>query len=91
MPVVITSPLDAATVHDYHAADVWRDETIYDIVAAHAAARPDAVALRSRYRSFTWAELVGLIDALAADLAARGHHVIRFDNRDCGLSTKFDG
>jgi pimeloyl-ACP methyl ester carboxylesterase len=24
-------------------------------------------------------------------LAAGGHYVIRFDNRDCGLSTKFDG
>ncbi len=24
-------------------------------------------------------------------LAGRGHFVIRFDNRDCGLSTKFDG
>jgi pimeloyl-ACP methyl ester carboxylesterase len=24
-------------------------------------------------------------------LAAEGHYVIRFDNRDCGLSTKFDG
>lgn len=24
-------------------------------------------------------------------LAARGLHVIRFDNRDCGLSTRFDG
>ncbi len=23
-------------------------------------------------------------------LAARGHYVVRFDNRDCGLSTKFD-
>jgi pimeloyl-ACP methyl ester carboxylesterase len=24
-------------------------------------------------------------------LAARGFHVVRFDNRDCGLSTRFDG
>ena len=24
-------------------------------------------------------------------LAARGHYVIRFDNRDIGLSTRFDG
>jgi pimeloyl-ACP methyl ester carboxylesterase len=26
---------------------------------------------------------------LCKDLAARGHYVIRFDNRDVGLSTKF--
>ena len=24
-------------------------------------------------------------------LASRGHYVIRYDNRDCGLSTKYDG
>ena len=28
---------------------------------------------------------------LCKDLAKRGHYVIRFDNRDTGLSTKFDG
>jgi pimeloyl-ACP methyl ester carboxylesterase len=30
-------------------------------------------------------------DAFHEALAARGHRVIRFDNRDVGLSTKFDG
>ena len=30
-------------------------------------------------------------DELCRDLANRGHYVIRFDNRDAGLSTKFDG
>jgi pimeloyl-ACP methyl ester carboxylesterase len=29
-------------------------------------------------------------DDLCKDLAKRGHYVIRFDNRDVGLSTKFD-
>jgi pimeloyl-ACP methyl ester carboxylesterase len=29
-------------------------------------------------------------DALCQDLGERGHYVIRFDNRDVGLSTKFD-
>ena len=29
-------------------------------------------------------------DDLCKDLAGRGHYVIRFDNRDVGLSTKFD-
>lgn len=29
-------------------------------------------------------------EALCRDLAGRGHFVIRFDNRDTGLSTKFD-
>lgn len=30
-------------------------------------------------------------DELCADLAERGHHVVRFDNRDVGLSTHLDG
>jgi len=29
-------------------------------------------------------------DGLCRDLAERGHYVIRFDNRDAGLSTKFE-
>lgn len=30
-------------------------------------------------------------DEFCAELAAAGHYVVRFDNRDCGLSTHFDG
>jgi pimeloyl-ACP methyl ester carboxylesterase len=30
-------------------------------------------------------------DEFCADIASRGHHVIRFDNRDVGLSTHLDG
>src|SRR5512135_1777556 len=30
-------------------------------------------------------------EALCRDLAGRGHYVIRFDNRDVGLSTKMEG
>ena len=35
-------------------------------------------------------QLIHWDENLCADLAARGHYVIRFDNRDVGLSTKFD-
>ncbi len=35
-------------------------------------------------------QLIHWDDSLCADLAARGHFVIRFDNRDSGLSTKYD-
>ena len=72
MPQAIASPLDAATVQHYHQSGVWRDETIYDIVAAHATARPDDIAMRSSFRAFTWAELVAAIDTFATDLASRG-------------------
>lgn len=35
-------------------------------------------------------QLIFWDDVLCQDLAGRGHYVIRFDNRDAGLSTKFD-
>jgi pimeloyl-ACP methyl ester carboxylesterase len=35
-------------------------------------------------------QLIHWDDGLCADLAVRGHYVIRFDNRDSGLSTKCD-
>jgi pimeloyl-ACP methyl ester carboxylesterase len=35
-------------------------------------------------------QLVGWDDSFCGQLAERGFHVVRFDNRDIGLSTKFD-
>ena len=35
-------------------------------------------------------QLLAWPEVLCRDLAESGHHVIRFDNRDVGLSTKFD-
>jgi pimeloyl-ACP methyl ester carboxylesterase len=36
-------------------------------------------------------QLIAWPDGFCAQLAERGFHVVRFDNRDCGLSTKLDG
>ena len=36
------------------------------------------------------AQMIHWDDDLCRDLAVRGHYVIRFDNRDTGLSTKFE-
>jgi pimeloyl-ACP methyl ester carboxylesterase len=36
------------------------------------------------------AQLIGWHDDFCAMLAGRGRYVIRYDNRDCGLSTRFD-
>jgi len=37
------------------------------------------------------AQMIEWRDELCADIAGRGFHVVRFDNRDAGLSTFFDG
>jgi pimeloyl-ACP methyl ester carboxylesterase len=36
-------------------------------------------------------QLLGWTDGLCEEIAARGFHVVRFDNRDVGLSTKLEG
>ena len=36
-------------------------------------------------------QMIGWTSEFCDTLAAHGHYVIRFDNRDTGLSTKFDG
>lgn len=37
------------------------------------------------------AQMIAWHEDFCRALADRGHYVIRYDNRDCGLSTKFDG
>lgn len=72
MAVTPTLPPDDATVKEYYASGAWQAQTIYDIVVAHCAERPDAPAVTDSFRSYAWRELVGLVDAFAADLARRG-------------------
>ena len=63
---------DDATREGYYASGAWGSQTIYDIVRAHSRERPDAPALISGSRTYSWRELVEAIDAFAADLARRG-------------------
>src|SRR5437868_14474649 len=66
------------TLHDpeaarrYYAAGLWREDTLYTLLAQHAARRPAAFALRDGRRRLTWAELQAIVDAVAADLDAAG-------------------
>src|SRR5205823_2436616 len=50
----------------------WREDTLYTLLARHAARRPAAFALRDSRRRLTWAELQTIVDAVAADLDAAG-------------------
>jgi len=72
MTAAVMSLLSAAALKEHYASGAWRDETIYDIVGRHAANRPDDIAIRSSWRTFTWQELVDAVDAFAADLTGRG-------------------
>jgi len=66
------------TLHDpelaagYKAAGVWRDETLYGMLAKHAAEQPDRYALRDGYRRLTWRQLLAWVDSVADDLDEAG-------------------
>src|SRR5262245_23431956 len=64
--------LSAEMIEQYEAAGFWRGDTIYALVRWHADHRPDAFAVRDRFRRLTYRQLLGAADRLAADLAARG-------------------
>jgi acyl-CoA synthetase len=66
------------TLHDpeaaarYYAEGLWRKDTLYNLLSEHAARRPADFALRDGTRRLRWAELLQLVDAVAADLDAAG-------------------
>src|SRR5256885_9173240 len=68
---ILTLHAPAAARH-YYAAGVWREDTLYTLLAEHAARRPAAFALRDGRRRLTWAELRTIVDAVATDLDAAG-------------------
>ncbi|HTT78734.1 MAG TPA: class I adenylate-forming enzyme family protein [Stellaceae bacterium] len=68
----ILSLHDPAAARRYYDSGLWRHDTLYTLLQQHAAARPEAFALRDGRRRLTWRELLGLVDAIAADLDAAG-------------------
>lgn len=72
----MTAPLmtlhSPATARRYYERGQWRDETLYMVVAKHAAERPDAFALQDRRHRLTWAQLKNWVDSVAAELAQAG-------------------
>ena len=68
----ILTRLSAETIERYEAAGFWRGDTIYSLVRWHADHRPDAFAVRDRFRRVTYRQLREAADRLAADLAACG-------------------
>jgi acyl-CoA synthetase len=66
------------TLHDpevaarYYAEGLWRQDTLYTLLADHAARRPDAFALHDAARRLTWTELQAVADSVAADLDRAG-------------------
>ena len=64
--------LNPREAQGYYAAGVWRADTLYSLLAHHAAERPDAFALRDGRRRLTWRELRGWVDTVAEGLHRAG-------------------
>ncbi len=63
---------DPALAAAYKDAGIWRGETLYHLLARHAAATPRRWALRDGTRRLTWAGLRSWVDSVAGDLDAGG-------------------
>jgi acyl-CoA synthetase len=61
-----------AAARRYYAGGLWQAETFYALMARHAAARPDAHALRDQRHRLTWGELKAWVDGVAAALSTEG-------------------
>jgi len=72
MTNTILTLLSAELIERHYASGHWRDDTIYSLVRDHARRAPEKFALRDRFRRLGYGALAAVVDALAADLAARG-------------------
>ncbi len=72
MPNTMLTSLDAVQMRAFYAAGHWQSDTIFSSAKAQAAARPDKIAIRDRFRAVTYSQLIEAADRLAADLAASG-------------------
>ncbi len=72
MPSKILSLIDADDIRTFYDRGYWRDRTIYDVARTHGELAPDKPAIRDRDRCLTYRTLIEHVDALAADLPARG-------------------
>ncbi|HTN66426.1 MAG TPA: class I adenylate-forming enzyme family protein [Burkholderiaceae bacterium] len=63
---------DPRQAQTYYTAGVWQEHTLYSLLRRHAAARPDAFALRDSVHRLTWSQVLEWVDAVAADLEQAG-------------------
>jgi len=67
--LTLLNPQEAAR---HYASGAWRKDTLYSLLAKHAAERPQAHALRDARVRLTWRELLAWVDAAAQGLHRAG-------------------
>jgi acyl-CoA synthetase len=63
---------DPQTAGAYYAEGLWRQDTLYSLLRAHAAQRPASYALRDSVHRLSWSELLAWTDSVADDLHQAG-------------------
>ena len=63
---------DPQKTREHYASGAWQHDTMYGLLAKHAAQRPSAVALRDNFTTLTWREVFQAVEALAATLHNTG-------------------
>lgn len=61
-----------ARTRRFYAEGTWGDDTLYALLARHAAARPDAPAVRDATRHLSWRELQAWVDGTARHFRVLG-------------------
>ncbi|MEO8718533.1 MAG: class I adenylate-forming enzyme family protein, partial [Burkholderiales bacterium] len=64
--------LDPQAAARHYASGAWREDTFYSLLQKHAAARPQAFALRDARVRLTWKDLLAWVDAAAQGLHQAG-------------------
>ena len=80
------------TASGFYRDGLWRRDTFPSLIDDHAAARPDAYAIRDSGRRLTWAAFQAMIDRIAGHLTAAGvapgeRVSLRLSNRVEGVAT----
>ena len=63
---------DPQTARAYYEQGLWQRDTLYTRLQRHAAARPNAFALRDAVNRLTWQALLAWVDSVAEDLHRAG-------------------
>ncbi|MGB7302926.1 MAG: class I adenylate-forming enzyme family protein [Burkholderiaceae bacterium] len=61
-----------AAARRYYERGYWSDQSCYDLLLAHASARPQALALRDGKRQLTWTQVLAWVDGMAAQFDTLG-------------------
>ncbi|HEX5454060.1 MAG TPA: long-chain fatty acid--CoA ligase, partial [Stellaceae bacterium] len=63
---------DPAAAREHYRQGLWREDTLFSLLARHARQRPQDFAVRDGAARLTWGALLRLVEAVAADLHAAG-------------------